>query len=99
MGRYANHGVEYHIIYKSGSREIIAAMKDTDTRLLASMFYQKHKNSWFERVFLINPHDERLPLRRLQNRLIINFIEYYKRSVGFSERKTKTILKDTGGLK
>lgn len=45
MGLYANHGVEYHVVY-IGKIDVIAAMKDTDARLLASKYYQKHKSTW-----------------------------------------------------
>lgn len=53
MGKFANHGVEYHIVYKTGEREVVAPMKDTDKRLLASKYYLegdngKHIETWLK---------------------------------------------------
>ena len=46
MGMYANHGVEYHVNYKSGKVKIIAPIHATDERLIGSMFFEKQKDEW-----------------------------------------------------
>lgn len=47
MGAFANHGVEYHVVYKSGKRRVIAPMKVTHDRLLVSKYYEKHRDMWW----------------------------------------------------
>lgn len=46
MGMYADHGVEYHIIYKDGRKNIIASTHATDKRLLQSHYFNVRKHDW-----------------------------------------------------
>ena len=48
MGIYFDHGIEYHVVQSSGRHVCIANTQQTDARLLASKFYERHKDSWFK---------------------------------------------------
>lgn len=48
MGMYPDHGIEYHIILKDGQHIVVLCSREVDDRLIASEYYKKRRESWFE---------------------------------------------------
>jgi hypothetical protein len=78
MGIYTKYGLEYRMVLKDGSQEVVVHMEALDSRLLASKYYQRRKSyydqngskcSWCERALGVDIELSEEELEKLYQRL------------------------------
>jgi hypothetical protein len=81
MGFFFNHGIEYIIVLQDGTEYILVSTDDSDDRLVASQYYEKRKDMWFDRDTILNEFKKKvdaedfdIPLTSRETELLSTFI-------------------------